>query len=96
MFTASGYKDLFSGLMYIENKDNIQKTPKQLPILFLSDKMNPVGKFGKMVIKTHKNYLKYGYQANIKLYNEIRHEILNEKDKGEVYQDILAFYNSNI
>ncbi|AHF58267.1 alpha/beta fold hydrolase [Spiroplasma eriocheiris] len=96
VFTTSGYKDLFSGLMYIENKDNIQKTPKQLPILFLSGKNDPVGKFGKMVIKTHKNYLKYGYRADIKLYNEMRHEILNEKNKGEVYQDILAFYNSNI
>ena len=39
-------------------------------------------------------YRKAGKQATLKLYPGARHEILNETNKEEVYQDILDFMNS--
>ena len=39
---------------------------------------------------------KVGY-ANVswKLYEGMRHEILNERDKGEVYRDLLKWLNKH-
>ncbi|MGE4379116.1 MAG: alpha/beta hydrolase, partial [Candidatus Izemoplasmatales bacterium] len=35
-----------------------------------------------------------GYKdVNFKIYPEARHEVLNELNKEEVYQDVLSFFN---
>ena len=38
-----------------------------------------------------RSYKKYGLEPRLKLYEGGRHEILNELNKSEVYEDFLAF-----
>ena len=54
---------------------------------------DPVGSYGKGVIKKYNQYKKLNKKANIKLYKGMRHEILNEIGREEVYNDVLNFYN---
>lgn len=96
VFSTSAFKDMFVGLLFINNPKNIKKGPLNLPILFLAGKDDPVGNYGKGVKKVYRIFKKYYQNVNIKLYDNARHEILNEPIKKEVYKDILNFYNQAI
>ena len=96
IFTISAYKELFDGVMYVGKKSNIGKTPKELPLLLTSGAQDPVGGFGKGVIHVYDMYKAAGIDdVSIKLYDDDRHEILNETDRAQVYQDILAWLVRN-
>ncbi|MBE4704338.1 alpha/beta fold hydrolase [Spiroplasma platyhelix] len=96
VFSTSAFKDMFTGLMFINSKKNIKKGPKDLPIFFISGEDDPVGNFGKGVKKVYKLFKKHYTNVSFKLYPHARHEILNEPIKTDVYQDILIFYNQAI
>lgn len=97
VFTASAFKDMFNGLLYIYKKKNIIKTRKDLPLFFIAGENDPVGNLGKWVKKTANKYKKLNFSyIDIKLYPEMRHEILNEINKEIVYEDILNFLNNNL
>lgn len=67
-------------------------TPKDLPIYLVAGKEDPVGNFGKSVENLCQFYKKQGIQdVELKLYENDRHEILNEVDKDVVYEDILKW-----
>lgn len=96
IFTIGAYKELFDGVMYVGKKSNILKTPKELPLLLTSGAKDPVGGFGKGVIHVYDMYKAAGINdVSIKLYDDDRHEILNETDRTQVYQDILAWLVRN-
>ena len=91
-FTSSAFRDMFGGLLFITDRKNIGKTPKELPILLLAGTDDPVGGKGKMVQKCRAEYARSGVKnLEIKLYEGMRHEILNEIGKEEVYDDVLRW-----
>ena len=95
VFTSSAFRDMFGGLLFITDRKNIAKTPKDLPLLLLSGNRDPVGSNGKMVEKAYGEYKKAGLiNIQMKLYEGMRHEILNEIGKEQVYEDILAWINN--
>ena len=54
--------------------------------------MDPVGNYGKGVIKASSLYKDAGIKdVRVKLYKEGRHEILNDKMRSEVVSDIISF-----
>ncbi len=90
-FTCSNrfYYDFIGGLLTISKEDNIKKINTQLPILIVSGDKDPVGGQGKGVKDLYRILRKYLSNVELKLYQDARHEILNETNKAEVYQDIL-------
>ena len=89
-FTLSGYEALLGSVLFDNKKFNIEKIPKDLPILITSGELDPVGNLGKGVKKVYNQYVKSGkWDIECKLYPNMRHEILNEKGKEEVFSDIL-------
>jgi len=63
---------------------------QQVPLFILSGEEDLVGgKKGKEVTRVYEGYKKGGYRdIRLKLYPGCRHEILNELNKEEVYEDI--------
>ena len=62
---------------------------KNLPVFFIAGDRDPVGDMGKGVEKAYRCFKKAGMRdVSIKLYHGLRHEILNELNKQDVYQDI--------
>ena len=60
-----------------------------MPLLFVSGDMDPVGNYGKGVKQIYENYkLCRIKDIDIKLYKDGRHEILNELEYENVYNDI--------
>lgn len=92
IFTVNGYRTLFDVLSFIQNRKHIDRIPRELPILLLSGEQDPVGNYGKGVKKVYASYKKAGIKdVTMKLYPDDRHELLNELDKDEVYQDVLRW-----
>ncbi len=95
-FTVAGFKDLLNALMCANSRSVIENTPTDLPILFLSGSMDPVGEYGAGVRAACMKYLEHGCSVNIRVYPEARHELLFELNADEVMNDILAFINKRL
>ena len=89
LFTVNGYQTLFDVLGFIQKKENIEKIPKNLPVYMIAGEEDPVGNYGKGVEKVFEEYRKCGIRdLELKLYEDDRHEILNELDRENVYLDV--------
>ena len=94
VFTAGFFLDFFNGLKSIWRKGEVDRIPKELPIYIFSGEKDPVGKMGKGVIKLVKGYKTAGIvDVTHKLYEGGRHEMLNEKNKDEVIDNIIKWLN---
>lgn len=92
IMTAGFYVDLLQGIKKIHQRGNMEKIPKDLPVLLFSGALDPVGKEGKGVLEVRKLYKDLGINnVAVKLYPEGRHEMLHENNKEEVYKDILLW-----
>lgn len=79
----------------IYSPDKLAAIPKKLPIMILSGDSDPVGNRGKLPLKLYEVYKQIGLEnVEIKLYKDARHEILNEINKKEVYNDTLNFFKN--
>ncbi len=97
VFTVNGYNNLFRGLRFAERQENLDKIPKDLPILVVSGAKDPVGEFGKGPQLVAEYYRKTGIRdVTLKLYENDRHEILNELDKETVDHDILQWLEARL
>ncbi len=88
-FTVSGYYQMFAGMKTLTSKRKLSAMDKDLPILFTSGEDDAVGDFGKAVRKVYRQFLDVGMRhVDLKLYRDDRHEILNETDRGQVFEDL--------
>lgn len=95
LFTAGFYHDLFKGVEHLSMEMNIKKINPSIKMLVISGDKDPVGDNGKGVIKVVENYKKRGIKnIDLKLYEDARHEILNETNRKEVFEDVLNFIES--
>lgn len=86
------YREFLKGNHRLYKKEFLEKINKDLPILVTAGVDDPVGAYGKGPKALVDLYHKLGIKnAELKLYDHMRHEILNEDDKLTVYNDILAF-----
>lgn len=96
-FTVNGYKTLFSLLHFVDKEKNLTDIPKELPIFIISGMEDPVGDYGKGPKNVYDTYKKIGIKdVSIKLYEDIRHEILNDMECERVYKDILNWIEEHI
>ena len=88
-FTVGAYMDLFDILMGLSVKKYRNRIPSTLPILLVSGADDPIGNYSVGVCKVKKQLEQQVEDIEMKLYEEDRHEILNETDKDVVFHDIL-------
>ena len=94
-FTVNGNRALISFMQY-ENR-HFDGIPKQLPILLTAGKCDPVGDYGKGVKKIYALLKKHGVKdVSVKLYDGMRHEIINETGRQQVYEDIYKWISKKI
>ena len=83
---------MLSGMEMNQKMENLLKMPKDLSVLFIAGDCDPVGSMGKGVKKTVEAFRKAGVlNVTLKLYPQGRHEMHNEINKEEVYDDVLKF-----
>lgn len=87
------YRDMFGGIIYVSDKNNIAKMDKDTPVFFISGSEDPVGSYGDGVYASFKAFLGAGMRnATMKLYGGARHALLMEYCRDEVQKDIVDFY----
>lgn len=97
IFTASGYRDLFRGLIRLADLTEMQKIPKALPLLIFSGDHDPVGGMGEGVKKVAEEFRQAGLtDVTLKLYLGGRHEMFNELNRDEVYADLADWLNIHL
>ena len=96
-FTLSGFKDLVSILSLANSDKTYKDTNKDLPVYIFSGSMDPVGDYGAGVMKVYDKYKSSGSKdVTVKIYDGGRHEMLNELNRNEVYENILAWTLSKL
>lgn len=91
-FPVCFYRSLFKHMTKV-NK-GIKNINKNNKILLIVGSQDPVSSNAKLVAKLHKTYLKHGLNSNLIIYPNARHELINETNKQQVYNDIINFYNN--
>ena len=89
-FVASAglIRDMAEGVTYIQQEDNLEKMRRDLPVLFLAGGDDPVGSYGKGVRKAAEAFRTAGMtDVAEKIYPLCRHEVLNEINREEIWQD---------
>lgn len=87
--TMGLFREMLGGIGFMTKQANIRKMNANTPIFFVSGAMDPVGELGKGVQRAFHAFQKAGMRdVSMKLYPNLRHEILNEDDKETVYQDL--------
>lgn len=95
--TSGLFYEMLSGMLLTGKDSTIQKMNKSVPVLFLSGENDPVGDSGKGVKKAYLSYKKNGIQdVEMKIYPNLRHDILHEINKEEVYQDIFCWVDKKV
>jgi len=95
IFMSQFFTDLLEGIISINYPANVKRMVK-VPYLLFAGTMDPVGDYGKGVQKIYQMMLSNNHQVEMKLYEGGRHEMLNETNKEEVYQDVLGWIEANI
>lgn len=90
--TVKFYDDFYEGMKntaYIENYNTI---PNEFPLIFLSGEKDPVG--GKDIIEIAEKYKKADLKdVEYKLYPQARHELINEYNKEDFFEDVVNWLN---
>lgn len=95
-FTARGYLDLLKGTYYLSKQRNIDKT-KNVPIYVFSGDKDPVGGMGKGVIRAYHMLQKAGLtNLSIQLFQDVKHDWMNDIDKQKVYFYLLKWIEETI
>ncbi len=97
LFTACGYKDLMQMIVKVNEDNWFDSVPANLPIFLIAGESDPVGNYGKGVTEVYQKLVDTNHtDVTIKLFSNDRHEILNEKDKADVYRSVLSWINTII
>ena len=92
-FTVNGFENLV-GVNYFVNRNKwFEEYPKELPTYIIAGSKDAVGDCGKGVLKVYNKLRLYDCDAEMKIYTGARHELIHEKNKDEVSDDVLAFFN---
>jgi len=80
--------EMLKGIRYVNSTKAYRLTDKNIPILFVSGENDPVGGTKCNEVKRiHKKFVKSGNKnSEIKIFTGLRHEIINELSKDEVYK----------
>lgn len=92
LFSVQGMNDLVKLNINANSKQWYNSVPKDIPILLISGSMDPVGNYSKGIKEIYDGLIDTGHtKAEIKLFPDARHEVLNEINKDEVYAYIGDF-----
>lgn len=90
--SAGLLRDMMKGIHYIEQPANLANMNSSLPVFFIAGGDDPVGPYGKGVHTCAEAFRKAGMEdVSVRIYPLCRHEILNEINRVQVYQDVLKW-----
>jgi alpha-beta hydrolase superfamily lysophospholipase len=94
VLSTDGWVGLMSAIIAMQDEAAVARMPKDLPVYFISGTEDPVGRNAAGVRAAIDLFKRAGLRnVSHKLYTGGRHEMLNETNRDEVEQDIVAFFD---
>lgn len=90
------WHDFLGGLLKLRRGKAYSNINPKLPILLISGDQDPVGEYGKGVSKLFAQLKHAGLHVSLKLYNDGRHELLNETNQNEAYDFVHLWLNQHL
>ena len=88
-YSTRFYKEFFKGIVNVNKSDTLFGT-NEIPLLFISGKLDPVGEYGEGVKSIRELYSGHGFlELTLEIVEDARHEVLNEKNKEYTYKFII-------
>ncbi len=88
-YSTRFYNEFFKGILNV-NKLNVLLSTKNIPLLFISGVLDPVGEHGEGVKSIKELYESNGFtNLTLEIVKDARHEVLNEKNKDYTYKFIM-------
>ncbi len=94
--TAEFAYELLGGTRLAAKKETFAAIPMKLPVLIASGEFDTMGGNKLSAVKKDVKDFKDHEDITFKVYEGMRHEILNEKDKRKVYNDIISWIDKRI
>lgn len=95
--TVGLFREMLSGIAFITKGANLKKMNMNTPILFISGAQDPVGDCGKGVERAAVSFRRAGARdVTVKLYPELRHELLQEAEAPQVCEDLYQWLASKL
>lgn len=98
-FTASAglLREMMKGIQYIQKTESLEAMNKKTPVFFIAGGDDPVGSYGKGVRQAAEAFRKAGMEdVALRIYPLGRHEILNEINREEVYEDVMQWIRNHL
>lgn len=93
--STASWISLLDALSGLASGSNVERIPKAMPIHLAAGARDPVGDFGKGVKRLHGIYTGAGLSdVTLHLYDDARHEILNETNREVVTTDLIGRMNA--
>lgn len=97
IFTAAGFRDLFTLVERANHTKCFRNTPHTLPLLLISGDRDPVGGYGDGVRRVARLYHAAGQKdLDVIFYKDGRHEILNETNRLDVFGDVSRWLEKHL
>jgi len=93
--SAEGLAAMFASQAQSALPRNVQRINKNLRIYLFAGTDDPLNNQGKGLAALQKRYRQAGLQADLKMYPEGRHEMLNERNRASVIEDLLHWLTEN-
>lgn len=96
-FSAGAYAALTDLTAETSSPKSIWRIPKDLPVLFVAGAEDPVGERGRAVRKAARLFEEAGIKdVTCIVYDGMRHEILNEPGRMQVYRDVVCWIEEHL
>ena len=93
--SVSFFRNLTGGMAAMGKKKLLKHINKALPIYIQGGGSDPVSRMGKGLYELEQQYRSLGVQqVKLDVYEDARHEIFNELNRQQVYENTLAFIES--
>lgn len=90
LYSLSFFKSLYDGYLKSINRENLSYIPTKLPVYILNGKNDAIAGYENGASDIYGLLRSEGLEnISLKFYNNLKHDILHEKEKFEVYEDIL-------
>ena len=93
-YSSSFYSGFFIFLNKLYKKNSFSAISRDYPIFIIAGDMDPVGRYGKGILELEKFYKNMKFKnISCTLYHNARHELHNEINRNEVFEDIEQWIN---
>ena len=94
--TASLFRDVAQALKLSLRADQVVRMSAATPILIISGSRDPAGEYGAAAKELDTQYRKAGLTVTTRIYDQGRHELLNDICRDKATEDILKFYDGTL